>query len=422
MSTPMEPLAKDRRRQVSCEGEAARRFERLHSTSLLGFDRSSCLPLQFPYLTCKRCVDACPAGVLHRADDALRLEDGCLHCGRCVAACPTGALRASGFETGKPARDTVYLDCWKVPPEKSPAAAVRVPCLGGLTQSQWLALTVKSNGHGVVALDRGWCARCSAGAGETHPAATALTETRSLLHAISLPETQQPRLEPRPLPPERMPRQIPATDPAKGLGRRRFLQDLAREVTAAAVEMRGHEPEPPEKRRRLGRPGALRARERERQLAWLALLARRRGSEMPAAVLPVVAIGAGCRNHRVCAALCPTGALRAYDAEGESGVAFDAYQCIACGHCERACPEHAIRFSAHGEAAAAPERVLSTHQRRECVDCGLPFADGIEARAAGQGWPGGGFADPSRADRCPACRKSRALVKQAFDQLFATRG
>ena len=57
-----------------------------------------------------------------------------------------------------------------------------------------------------------------------------------------------------------------------------------------------------------------------------------------------------CRNHQVCAAVCRTGALRAYtdDDDAATGVVFEAAACTACSECLRACPERALTLIAQG--------------------------------------------------------------------------
>lgn len=382
---------------VPC-AQPASGFRPLSPSATLAFDRSACLPVQAPYLSCSDCADVCPERVLHRTADGPVLDDGCLGCGRCVSACPTGALRAAGFGLPERLVAPVFVDCWKVHPEASPAGALRVPCLGGVAVSQWLALAAASEPQGVVALDRGWCGRCTAGSPAAHPAAAALDTARDLLAAVSAAPALL-RIELRRLPIRRLPHAIPGEDPAMMLGRRRFLRGLGRQFVATAAAW--HDDPAPRVPDQL-HAGALRTPERDRRLLWLATLARGRGTALPASLFSTVTIGERCNNHRVCAALCPTGALAGYERDGTGGVAFDAFACIGCGHCERACPEQALRRSPAG-TGPAPRRqriALTGHRARECRGCGARFSA------------------PGDSELCPPCAKSRALVGDLFAQLF----
>jgi ferredoxin len=329
----------------------------------------------------------------------LQLDAGCLHCGRCAAACPTGALSLPGLSAALVAgtsAGTVYVDCRKVPPRESPADAVRVPCVGAVSVGQWLALAAK--GGEVIALDRGWCRDCSAG-GASHPAQAALTEACALLNEAGVPPTAMPRLLRRTLPAWQMPASIPDARSERRLDRRHFFAGLAGELAGVATAYRGApagEPTPT----RATRPGQVRALERERRLAALATLAHRHGTRLPARLFPQIEISTRCRDHHVCASLCPTGALAAYADGGASGVRFDAFTCIACGACERACPEQALRLrAAGGDAVPTAAVVLTRHGRRECYDCGASFSAVAEEST------------------CPSCRKSRA----AFAPFFGAR-
>jgi ferredoxin len=381
------------------EGGAVARCERLHATSSLGLRRAHCLSAQFPYLSCQCCVDSCPAKVLHRTDHQLQLDAGCLNCGRCAAVCPTGALSLPGLNAalapGTSDR-TLYVDCWKVPRSESPADAVRVPCVGAVSVGQWLALA--AGGRVVMALDRGWCERCSAG-GSIHPAQASLTEARVLLSETGVSQEAMPRLMRRLLPAWRMPRAIPAARAERHINRRRFFAGLAGELAEAATAYRGaSDSGPTPTPTRATRPGQVRALERERRLAALALLARRRGTRLSPRLFPQIEISARCCDHHVCASLCPTGALAVYEDGGVSGVRFDAFACMACGACERACPEQALRLLAEGHGAVPTAAVVLTrHERRECYDCGASFSAVAE--------------EPY----CPSCRKSRGAFAMFFD-------
>jgi ferredoxin len=385
--------------------EARLKFARLHPQAPVGFAAEACLPLRSRYARCDACQRACPAGVLALDQEALGMGDGCLHCGRCVAACPTGALAVPGFVpqavvAGSPR--PLAVECWKVPRRLSAREAVRVPCLGGLSVGRWLALRAAAGERPLEAVDRGWCGRCSAG-GTTHPAASAVTQANRLLEEMGEPPQALIRFVHKPLPVKAMPEAIPEPAAEFSMGRRTFFRGLVGQAaetlnvmeTSASASAAGN---------REVRRDPLPSPERTRVISALRRLADRSGRPLPSSIFPALRISEACRNHRVCAATCPTGALAVYQENGATGVGFDASACIACGECERACPEQAIDFASPGTGAVSEKPIRLTRvEERECADCGCLFAE------------------RGNEPLCSPCRKSRELARSAFQQLFAAR-
>jgi ferredoxin len=390
----------------SVEGKEVRwKFTRLHPQAPVDFAAEACLPLRSRYARCDACQRACPAGVLALNQEALRMEDGCLGCGRCAAVCPTGALAVPGFAPQVAAMDSAWpltVECWKVPRRLCARGAIRVPCLGGLSVGRWLALRAAAGERPIEVLDRGWCGHCSAG-GAIHPAAFAVAQANRLLAEMGEPPQALIRFVHKSLPRKAMPKAIPQFATEASLERRAFFRGLVGQVAQAldAVSTGAHAPGASP---RQARWGPLSSPERTRVVSALGWLAKRSARPLPASIFPALRISKACRNHRVCAAICPTGALFAYQEHGVTGVGFDAYACIACGACERACPEKAIGFASQGTGTMSHKPVRLTQvEVRECADCGCLFAERSD--------------DPL----CAACRKSRDLARSAFHQLFAAR-
>ena len=383
-------------------------YRRLRPDAPVGLLAKACLELHPRRGACARCAEACPPKVLSLTHEGLRLDDGCLGCGRCMATCPTGALAVHGFSltlAPEPTLEALVLDCWKVPEHLSPPGAVRVPCLGGLSVSHLLALRYVAGSRRFALLDRGWCGQCAAGRHDGHPAQTALSATRDWLKEIGAPESHWPVLDKQPLAVSFQRQTISDDADASPVKRRDFLSRLARQVAATVSEVGAFRIE--EKAAgRLVRPvrglAPLRAIEREHQLLLLEQLAARYGGSLPARFFPVVEIGPDCRDHRLCVNLCPTGALGSYQDNNGGGVKFDAAACIACGQCQRICPEHAVRLQPQPARGLPRDRsiTLTRHALRTCAECGETFsADGRESR-------------------CPTCRKSKDFARAGFDTLF----
>jgi Fe-S-cluster-containing hydrogenase component 2 len=357
-------------------------YRRLRPEAPVGLLVNACLEFHPRRVACARCVENCPAEVLSFTREGLRLDDGCLGCGRCMAVCPTGALAVHGFSltlTPEPTLDTLALDCWKVPGHLSPPASVRVPCLGGLSVSQLLALRYVAGSRRFALLDRGWCSQCAAGRHDIHPAQAALSATRDWLEEIGAPESHWPTLDKRPLAVSYQCQTLSddaVSSPAK---RHDFLSRLAREVATTVNEVatfRIEENPAGVPRRPVQDQEPLQAIEREHQLLLLELLAARYGGSLPARFFPVVEIGPNCRDHRLCVDHCPTGALRTCQDINDSGVLFDSAICIACGQCQMICPEQAIHVRpqpGHDDARAKPV-TPARRARQTCLKCGGTFS------------------------------------------------
>lgn len=356
----------------------------LREGSALRLDESACLPLRSRFGGCSACADACPAGVLHVRVAALELADGCLGCGRCAAACPTEALSLQGYgivAAAPLAGDTTRIECWKVPAARAGAGAVRVPCLGSLSPGRLLQLWREAGDGALELVDRGWCGACTAGSRDRHPAQQALDIARLWLEEVGVPAHRLPRLVSQPLPAREMPKDIPAPESERPISRRQFLRSLAAPVPVGAA----------------GAPAfAASARrespERRRMLDALDAIAAERGTAVPEEFFARLSNNGTCADQRICTAICPTGALAVRARDGRTALEFDPERCIACGACERACPEHALSLDAH--AGRRERRVLAMHRPRRCAACGEQYT----AKDEDDGL-------------CLACRKTRKFLR-----------
>lgn len=324
-------------------------------------------------------MQACPTGVLTVTHHGPRLATGCVECGQCAAACPNEALALPGFALrAKRQSGAVAVDCWRVPRSESPVGAIRVPCLGGLTATDLLELSAEADGRPVALLDRGFCARCPAGAAR-HPVEKSLATVQGWLQTLRIPPLHWPRLTQWPLPPERMVQESSEPLLEARVSRRGLFVGLAEIV----------EPAPPQDRGAQDRPS--------RRLAALARLEVAR--PFPAALFPALSANDQCADHQVCVAACPTGALRRYREDSARGLAFDAERCTGCGLCMQLCPSRALTMAREGPAATHPgPSILTRFRVRSCPDC--------DADYTGDG------------PVCPACASDQAFAQEAFRTLF----
>ena len=360
---------------------------------------------------CTACRDACPVDALLFEPSGLALLEDCLGCGRCVPACPMGALNLPDLVHGTPSDHApVRVDCRRVPAPLR--TEVSVPCLGALDAAALLEMT--SAGRGVEVLDRGWCAECPVGGGDPvsgFPALQAIHQATKLLTDGGWPADLHPRRVLEPLPGDVA---LPVRAGAP-MSRRAFFGRLAKPVRdVAATPVIPLTPPPRQPAASPSHPSLARAR----WVAAVQALPRRGTSTETVGTLgsppPHVALQAGsrCCNHQGCIRLCPTGALRPYQAGTDgatvSGVEFDARLCIDCGLCIRHCPEQALTRRVQDESVLDWDSPvpLTRHASRRCEDCDTPYSV-----PDGQAYPG----------CCDPCHKSRQLARDMFYPLFATR-
>lgn len=364
---------------------------RLHEGLPLQLNAGACLSLRSRDSDCSACVEICPAEALTIEAASIAVVDSCTACGRCAATCPTGALRLERREAplpvpqrGAPLKELVF-ECERIPAESAVAGAICVSCTGALSTTDLVKHYAASPAASLAIVDRGLCTDCPSGGGSCHPASAAVSLAAFLIEEVTHVPGRVSIVE------RALPRNIAARPVRRPLeeidsSRRHFFR---RALSVAQPEA----PAPrPDRRARITDTPRRHLTEALRRLA-----AGGEGS-LPAAFFPLIEITDSCHNHGVCAAICPTGALRSYEEGGILGLELDAAACIACGDCARGCPEKAIRLvpvRQGGDAPAGIER-LTRHSSRECARCDDEF--------------------PARADEelCPACRKDVGLFTSGF--------
>lgn len=349
------------------------------------FSGGACLSVRYPGSGCIRCISACPITALNMVGDAPTLNGECIGCGQCSAACPTDALQVDGFVPPSAhfsGGSEIYIDCWRVPVAESPAGALRVPCLGGLSAGSLLTIFDLSDERPLHLLDRGACGDCPAGKGIPGLLAS-LTEARMMLFESGVGMDSLPAMTFHPAGRALAP-SIPSSETETAIDRRSFFRGLLGGVMRAADEIA--DAASPNSMAISLRDKAMPV-ERMRLTTSLRRIAMRHGRDVPARAMPKLSVS-GCDAHGVCAGVCPVGAIDRIEEGGSAGLRFNADLCIACGECVRRCPEQAIQIASSGGSAMT--EVLVTWAARKCTECGEEFF---------------GAAD----ERCPVCIKKVSL-------------
>lgn len=338
----------------------------LETSGRLRLDAAACLRVRFAGDECDLCRTACPAACIELTADGPSLKGDCLGCGQCAANCPSDALQMTGFTLSAAfgsdtANDEVPVDCWRVAFDDSPRDTLRVPCLAGISKGWLLDLFDRSGEKTIHLLDRGECGFCPAGSGIKALLAT-LTEVRTLLFECGVDIPRLPAMTAlpaqRPLSPN-----IPSSASEVRVGRRGFFRGLVGSVARGTDEIAAAgAPEAPAVLREPIFPA-----EQMRVTGSLARIAARRQRAAPSRVFPQLSL-ADCSAHGVCAGVCPTGALTRTASDTSARLQFHASKCIACGQCERNCPDHALKLSHEGGRPGID--LLAEWSAKECLQCG----------------------------------------------------
>jgi formate hydrogenlyase subunit 6/NADH:ubiquinone oxidoreductase subunit I len=188
-----------------------------------------------------------------------------------------------------------------------------------------------------------------------------------------------------------MPKEIPPPESERPISRRQFLRAITAPVPVGGP---GAPAFPASARRE--------STERRRVLNALGAVAAERGTTLPDELFARVTNAGTCADHRICTAICPTGALAVRAVDGQAALEFDAEACIACGACERACPEHALSLDAHG--GERERRIVAMHRPQRCTACGEQYT----AKDEDDGL-------------CLSCRKTRKFLRSGAAMWRAAR-
>jgi Fe-S-cluster-containing hydrogenase component 2 len=117
--------------------------------------------------------------------------------------------------------------------------------------------------------------------------------------------------------------------------------------------------------------------------------------------MPAIKIAEACELDGLCAAICPTGALRRNESDDAISLQFDATGCITCGLCQSVCKNKALSLWPEGDGTVR-NSVATLVKRRAvtCVSCGDNFVSAGDEQS------------------CPYCRKTLTLMHELSSLRF----
>ncbi|MDH4267771.1 MAG: 4Fe-4S binding protein [Deltaproteobacteria bacterium] len=292
-------------------------------------DPSRCLRLRFNKSECRQCLESCPVNAL-QIQQSIKIDRRvCSQCLLCLSACPTGCFEARDFD--------FYLKIAKIKKIHSPVIACslkpdlpaheKFPCFGFLSEEHIITLTVALERRLQVNLTA--CADCRNGfivpILQNRLLNLAAKTSLEILERIRLVEDKSDLIYAE-----------------VSYDRRNFFKilknlsfqgsrDFYDQISPTAQKEKPYLAKNlPEKRKMLNRS--------------LRIMPDRVSKEVLKNYYYHATLHESCNSCWACVAMCPTGALKRSQKDGEGRLLFNSSLCTGCGLCENFCSLNALHL------------------------------------------------------------------------------
>ncbi len=357
-------------------------LNRMFSEETVEFTRIKCLRERCKDSQCELCFKYCPQGAVNLNPQPAFDSAKCNKCGICVALCPTEAFShtAPVYERWLAAahgKKKVVFSC----ASELGGDKIKVPCIGSLSSAVMVA--VASSGSESVSLDTGPCQNCTFHRGKE--VALELAERANGIldvfgaktRIIASVEASELRETPR----------------QKEYSRRELFSIFRKSASDVVTQT-------------TSQPSLATIPQNMTKKSFLLLNSLKAlgipGKEVPTADLPFadVRIEQSCNGCGICAALCPSAALRTFDGEEHWELTFSMTHCIKCDVCTVICPQKSLSYApmlnlSHLLLNEKPQSLVRL-EKAICPECERSYV------ATGY------------TKRCPSCQKQQELLDSFF--------
>jgi len=308
-------------------------FEKIKSKAEtpIRFKQRSCLRSRFNKNDCRACLNECQAGALELDGRTLSFDaEKCTGCMRCEAVCPNDAFTADldmlQFFKDVQSQKLTVLSCRK---KEQFVSYQKIHCIGALSDP--LLAAMNSLAKGEIFLDTTQCVSCANG--------HCLEKIKRSLDTLRTQNiTPDKTLSIKLVPDEAS---FPEVD--NKTSRRFFLKGTGRAIADFGIETCGKALQSNDTKKQDPTKGPV------KNSVFLQFAFDNTADEEERKTLKsffyTVQTDEKCNLCPICSGMCPTGALKRVNENGEKHLVFKSSDCSGCGLCRDFCKKQALSIS-----------------------------------------------------------------------------